>query len=127
MSRSSTYREREVDQIQQFINDPLVAPLYAVLIISLIDLALGVYRSIQAKVFDWQKLPQILDSVVLQKVIPLAALGVAAFFVTDATAKTALQVAYVGGCAAALAAVTAAFISKITGTYEATRKNTPCP
>jgi hypothetical protein len=111
-----------MDQIQTFINDPLVAPIYALLILALLDFALGIYRSIQGHVFDWAKLPDILDSTVLQKVIPLAALGVASFFVTDPTAKAALTVAYVGGCAAALASEVAAFVKKVTGNYIPTTK-----
>lgn len=112
-----------MEQIMVFINDPLVAPLYALLIVSFIDFLLAIYRSIQQKAFDWLKLPQILDTMVLSTVIPLAALGVASFFVTNATAKGALEVAYIGGCTAALAAAVAAFISKITGSYTATRKS----
>jgi hypothetical protein len=56
---------------------------------------------------------------VLQKFVPLAILGVASYFVTDANAKTAMETAYVAGCAAALAAQVAAFIQKITGAYVA--------
>lgn len=107
-------------EITAFINDPLVAPLYALLVISIIDLLLAVYRSIQAKAFDWRKLPEILDSMVLSVVIPLAALGAASFFVTDPAAKTALQGAYVAGAAAALAAAVASLIKKVTGSYIAT-------
>lgn len=111
-----------IEQIEKFINDPLVAPLYALLIVSFVDFLLAVYRSIQQQVFDWKKLPEILDSMVLKVVIPLAALGVASFFVTDATAKTGLQAAYVAGCATALAGAVAALINKVTGSYTATTK-----
>jgi hypothetical protein len=117
-----------MEQIHQFINDPLVAPLYALLVISVLDMLLGIYRSIQQHVFDWQKLPSLLDTTVLTKVIPLAALGAASFFVTDQTAGDALKVAYVGGAAAALAAEVAAFISKAAGSYVATpSKPVPAP
>jgi len=109
-----------VDQIKLFVNDPLVAPLYALLVVSAIDFLLAIYRSIQQKVFDPKKLPQLLDSMVLKEIIPLAALGAASFFVTDSTAQTGLQAAYVAGCAAALAGALAAFISKITGVYTPT-------
>jgi hypothetical protein len=111
-----------MDQIQTFLNDPLVAPLWALLVISVIDMGLGVYRSIQDRVFDFTKLPQILDSTVLQLVLPLAALGVASVFVTEPTAKTGLQAAYVAGAAAALAAAVTAIIRKVTGTYTPTTK-----
>jgi uncharacterized membrane protein len=111
-----------MEQIGQFINDPLVAPLYASLVISAIDFLLAIYRSIQQHVFDPRKLPEILDSMVLSVVIPLAALGVASFFVTDPTAKTALQAAYVAGAATALAGAVASLIRKVTGAYVATTK-----
>jgi uncharacterized BrkB/YihY/UPF0761 family membrane protein len=109
-----------MDQITGFLNDPLVAPIYALLVVTVLDFLLGVFRSIQAKVFDWNKLADVLNSTVLEKVIPLAALGVAAFFVTEPTAKTALQGAYIGGAGIALAAAVASFIQKITGSYTPT-------
>ena len=111
-----------MDQIKLFINDPLVAPLYGLLIVAVLSMLLGVYRSIQQKAFDWAKLPGILDSTVLQKVIPLAALGITTFMVTDSTAKAALTLAYAGGCATALAGEVADFISKATGGFVATTK-----
>lgn len=110
-----------MEPIFAFFNDPLVAGIYGVLVLALIDFGLGIYRSIQAGVFDWQKLPKTLDSVVLQKVIPLLALGVAAFFVTEPTQKAALQVAYGGLTVAVLAAEVNALIKKVTGVYEPTK------
>jgi len=109
-----------VTQITDFLNNPLVAPLYALLVISLLDLLLGIYRSIQQGAFDWAKIPGVLDSTVLQKFIPLAVLGIASYFVTDGTAKTALEIAYVGGAGAALAGALADLISKATGSFTAT-------
>jgi len=106
--------------IADFLNDPLVAPLYGLIVVALIDMGLGIYRSIQQRVFDFQKLPGILDATVLQKVIPLAALGIAAFFVTDGTAKSALEVAYAAGAVAALAAEVTAIIRKVAGNYAPT-------
>jgi hypothetical protein len=118
-----------VTQITDFLNNPLVAPLYALLVITIVDLLLGVYRSIQQGVFDWGKLPQILDSTVLQKVIPLAGLGIASYFVTDGAAKTALEAAYIAGAVAALAGEVATLIQKVTGSFVATNlaqdKGTP--
>jgi lysylphosphatidylglycerol synthetase-like protein (DUF2156 family) len=111
-----------VDQIKLFINDPLVAPIWALLVISAVDFALAVYRSVQQHVFDFRKLPEILDALVLSVVIPLAALGVASFFVTDPTAKTALQAAYIAGAATALAGAVASLIRKVSGAYVATTK-----
>jgi len=111
-----------MDQITGFINDPLVAPIYALLVISAVDFGLAIYRSIQQHVFDPRKLPEILDSMVLSVVLPLAALGVASFFVTDPTAKTALQAAYVAGSVAALTGAVASLIRKVTGAYVASPK-----
>ena len=108
-----------MNQVADFLNNPLVAPLYAILVIGLLDVLLGVYRSIQQGVFDWNKLPSVLDATVLQKFVPLAILGVAYYFVTDPNAKAAMGTAYALGCAAALTAQVAAFIQKITGDYVA--------
>jgi len=109
-----------MDAIAKFLNDPLVAAIYGVLAIALIDMLLGIYRSVQTHTFDFQKLPGILDGTVLQKVIPLAALGAAAFFVTEPAAKAVLQAAYIAGAAAALAGEVQAIIRKVTGTYTPT-------
>ena len=111
-----------MEEITRFVNDPLVAPIYALLVIGLLDFGLAVYRSVQQHVFDPRKLPEILDSMVLSVVIPLAALGVASFFVTDPAAKTALQAAYIAGAATALAGAVASLIRKVTGGYIATTK-----
>lgn len=111
-----------MDQITKFLNDPLVAPLYALLVISILDLLLAVYRSFQQGTFDWKKLPQLLDTMVLSTIIPLAALGVASFFVTVTPFHEGLQAVYLAGSAAALAAEVAAFVGKITGGYVATTK-----
>ena len=111
-------------QISDFLNNPLVAGIYALLVVTLLDFLLGVYQSIRQGQFDWQKLPNILDSQVLQKVVPLAVLGIASFFVTDGTAKAALEAAYIAGVAASLAGEVASFIQKVTGNYVATTKAT---
>jgi hypothetical protein len=60
---------------------------------------------------------------VLSVVVPLAALGIASFFVTDPMAKSGLQAAYVAGSATALAGAAASFIHKITGSYTASTKD----
>lgn len=111
-----------MDQVTKFLGDPLVAPLWGLLVLALLDMLLGIYRSVQQHAFDWQKLPGILDTVVLQKVLPLAALGVGAYFMTDGAARTALEAAYVAGAAAALAAEVASVIQKTTGGFVATTK-----
>lgn len=112
-----------MEQIHQFINDPLIAPIYALLVISFIDFLMAIYRSMQQHVFDFRKFPEILDSMVLQVVIPLAALGTASFLVTDPTAKAGLETAYVAAAAVALTGAVASLIRKLTGSYSATTKD----
>lgn len=103
-----------------FLGNPLVAPLWGILVLALIDLALGVYRSVQQGQFDWAKLPQTLDSVVLARILPLAAMGVAAYLMTDPNTKAALIAAYGALSATVLAAQVKALLDKLTGTYTAT-------
>jgi hypothetical protein len=104
-----------MEQIQAFFNDPAIVGIWGVLVVALVDFGLGVYQSIRAGVFDWQKLPQVLDTVVLQKVIPLALLGIAAFFVTEPTQKQVLLLAYGGFALATLTALVNSLIKKVTG------------
>ena len=106
--------------VVDFLSNPLVAPLWGILVLALVDLLLGVYRSIQAGQFAWEKLPQTLDTVILARIIPLAAMGVAAYLMTDPATKTALTTAYVGLSAAVLAAQLKTLIDKLTGAYTAT-------
>jgi hypothetical protein len=109
-----------MDAVTQFLNDPLVAPLYGLLVVAVIGMLLGIYQSARQGAFDWKKLPGILDGTVLQKMIPLAALGIASFFVSDAASKTGMQVAYGGLVAAAYAAEIKSLIEKVTGGFVAT-------
>lgn len=109
-----------MDQVSEFINNPLVVGVYSILVLSLIDLALAIWRSIQDRVFDLQKLPQLLDTVVLRKVVPLAGLGVASYFVTEPSARSALSAAYTGLALTVVAAEVQAILTKITGSYTAT-------
>lgn len=111
-----------MDQIKEFFNDPAIVGLWSIVVVALIDFALGVIQSIRQGVFDFKKLPQVLDSVVLQKVIPVAALGVAAFFVTDETQKAVLLSAYGIFSLGVLAALVKSLLEKVgvTGTYQAT-------
>ena len=48
-----------MDHITQFLNDPLVAPLWAFLVLSLCVCALTVWRAIGTHTFDIEKLPNI--------------------------------------------------------------------
>ena len=104
-------------QVMVFLNDPLVAPLWALAILSLCVFALTVWRSIEAtpSQFDVNKLPRLLDTLVLRKMVPLAVLGVAHFTVTDQVTKDMLLAAYAAGLLAAAAAETRQLIDAVTG------------
>jgi hypothetical protein len=104
-----------MDQIQAFAHDPAIVGIWGVLIVALADFALGVIQSIRAGVFDVQKLPQVLDTVVLKKVLPLAILGVLAFLMTEPTQKQILLLAYSGFALSSLAALVTSIIKKVTG------------
>jgi hypothetical protein len=110
-----------MDAISDFLQDPLVIPLVSLLILAGLNFLLGVYRAWQQGQFDWEKLPQLLDTVVLRKVIPLAARGMAAAFVDENAIGAGLMAAYVTGTVAAVAAEAAALIKKVTDEYMATR------
>lgn len=112
-----------MDLLLRFVNDPMVSPIWAILVIGILDLLLTVYRAFQQGAFDPRKLPAILDSLVLQKVLPLTALGVAVMVVTDATAKTALAGLYWSLSATVVAAQVAAFKDKVSGSYRATTRS----
>ena len=109
-----------MDALTDFLSDPLVVPIIGLLVVAALNFALAVYRSIQQGQFDWAKLPQLLDTVVVKKVFPLMILGAAAFFVSDDIVGTGMTTAYVVAATAALAAEVAALIKKVTGEYTAT-------
>jgi len=101
--------------IARFLTDPLVAPLWGLAVLSLAVFVLTVWRSIEDAQFDLSKLPRILDTLVLRKLVPLALLGVAAKAVGDTTSADALTVAYAAGIAAAAAAELGQLIDAIRG------------
>jgi len=100
--------------LTDFLQDPLVIPIVSLLIVSGLNFLLAIYRAWQGGTFDWQRLPQILDTLVLKKVIPLMVLGAAAFFVTDGATGAAMTTAYVAAAAAALAGEVANLIKLTT-------------
>ena len=114
-----------MDAVTDFLRDPLVIPVVSLLIVAALNFVLAIYRSIQQGQFDWEKLPQLLDTVVVRKVFPLMILGAASFFVNEDAVGGALTVAYLTGATAALAAEVKALIDKATGTYTATPSPRP--
>jgi len=93
-----------VETLTRFLSDPLVAPIYALAVVSLATFVLAIYRNVQQGSFDLHKTPQILDTLVVQKVFPLAIMGVAAYIVTDPATKSLITAAYAAGAAAAVLA-----------------------
>jgi len=104
-----------IDAIKTFFNDPLVIPIWSLALVSLAVMVLTVWRAIEAGQFDVHKLPQILDTMVLQKLVPLAIMGVTVKMVSDLTTSSALTIAYSAGVLAVLAAEAKDFITAVTG------------
>lgn len=109
-----------MEQVTAFVNDPLVAPLWGVFVLGIADMGLGIYQALRQGAFDLAKLPSMLDACVLRKVVPLAALGVAGFVMTDGPTRSALLAAYGALSLAALAAEAKNIVEKVTGGYTAT-------
>lgn len=104
-----------MDLFATFLNDPLVQPLWAVMVVAFATFLLTVYRALGAGNFDLSTLPKILNTLVVQKVLPLAILGVAAVSVSDPTTKDALTVAYLGGAVAAAAGEVKQLLDAVAG------------
>ena len=104
----------------QFFNDPLVTALYGLAAVAVLNMVMGMYRASQQGSFDWQKVPGILRTAVLDKIVPLFLLGLSAVSVPEGPSKVALLAAYSGGALAAYTGEVAALIEKITGSFKAT-------
>lgn len=65
--------------LSEWLHSELVWPVYIALLLATVNFVLGVIAAIRAGTFEWRKFPQFLDTGVLQKVIPLAALSVTAW------------------------------------------------
>ena len=105
-----------MDALRLFLNDPLVIPIWGLGVLSVAVMLLTIWRAIEAGQFDVGKLPQLLDTMVLKKLVPLAILGISAKMVTDGVVSDGLIVAYTGGCATVLAAEIKDLVSAVTGT-----------
>jgi hypothetical protein len=105
------------DAITKFFNDPLVMAIWTLGVVAFAVFLLTVWRSWTAvpRQFDVHKLPQILTTMVLNKLVPLAIMGVAVKLVTDNATSTLLATAYLGGCAAVLGAELKDLITAVTG------------
>jgi hypothetical protein len=103
------------DAITRFFNDPLVIPIWGLGVLSVAIMLLTIWRAIEAGQFDVHKLPQILDTMVFKKLVPLAIIGISAKLVTDGLVSDGLIVAYTGGCASVLAAEVKDLVNAVTG------------
>jgi len=101
--------------IETFLRDPLVQPLWAFALLSLAVFVLTVWRAIEAGQFDVHKLPQLLDTLVLRKLVPLAVLGIVAKTAVDPVTSDALTGFYLAGVLAAAAAAVAKLIDAVKG------------
>jgi hypothetical protein len=101
--------------ITEFLRDPLVSLLWALAVLSLAVFVLTVWRSVQAGTFDVHKLPKLLDTLVLRKLVPLTVLGVAALAVADTVTRDVLVLAYLSGITAAAAAEARQLIDAVKG------------
>lgn len=103
--------------IEQFLHDPIVLGLWSLAIVSLAVFALTVWRSLSSDppTFDASRLPRILTTLVLNKLVPLAVIGVTAALVTDEATKSALTVAYGGAWLLAMTAETKQLVDAVRG------------
>lgn len=110
--------------LQTFLADPLVAPVYTVLVLAFANFVLAVYRSRQSGVFDVRKLPEVLDSMVLRLVVPLGVLAFMVFLVQDQAVKALLATPYFAWGAAVIGDQVRGVIAKVTGSYTPTPADT---
>lgn len=101
------------DWLTNFLADPMVMALAAVAIVSLGTFAVTVYRSISGGMFDWAKLPKILDTLVLRRLVPLGVLGITAYTAPVGITHDALLAAYFLGAAATAASEVAQFFAAL--------------
>ena len=63
------------ETLRTWLRDPVVAPLFVLLVLTLAILALSIVRAIQAGTFDATLLPRFLRDYVLAEFLPLTILG----------------------------------------------------
>jgi hypothetical protein len=104
--------------IEQFLHDPIVLGLWSLAVVSVAVFVLTVWRSIASDppTFDPRKLPRIVTTLVLNRLVPLAVIGVTAYMVTDETTKAALTLAYGGAWLLAIGSEAKELIDAVRGT-----------
>lgn len=104
--------------IHDFLADPMIAPIYGLLVLAMFDWILGVYAAWSEGTFTWAESSRVLKSTVLDRVVPLAFLGAAAFLAPDepviagVSIQATLTALYVPACALAVVSLLAGFRDK---------------
>jgi hypothetical protein len=103
-----------LETVREFLGQPMVAPIYILIVLAVLNFVLKVFASLKPGwpgTFDWAILPQMLDTLVLRKVVPLLLLGIASYITpsvqiagVDLNVQLVLQSTYVLGCGIAIAA-----------------------
>ncbi|MBU2166668.1 MAG: hypothetical protein KKF88_02410 [Alphaproteobacteria bacterium] len=91
------------DWLTTFLADPAVMALGAVALLSLGTFVLTIYRAVSGGTFDATKVPKILDTLVLRRLVPLGVLGITAYAAPVGITHDALLAAYFAGAAATAA------------------------
>lgn len=99
--------------IADILADPMVAALGGVALLSLATFVLTVYRCLSAGTFDARKLPRILDTLVLRRIVPLGILLVAAAAAPVGITRDALHAAYLAGATATAASELAQLLALV--------------
>lgn len=105
-----------LDSFKAFLADPMVMALAAVALLSLGTFALTIYRTISDGMFDWVKLPKILDTLVLRRLVPLGILGITAYAAPVGLIHDGLLLAYGAGVAATAASELAQLLALVRDT-----------
>ena len=104
------------DWLTMFLADPMVMALAAVALLSLATFVLTIYRAISGGTFDATKVPKILDTLVLRRLVPLGILGITAYAAPAGIAHDGLLAAYFGGVAATAASELAQLLALVRDT-----------
>lgn len=110
--------------LYRFFHDPIVYPLYLLIVMALANLAYAIYSSVVEGTFTWAKLPGFGKTLVLEKVFPSVILGVVVKATGSVPEGAVSVLAYASLVTAQLAAETAQFadnfITKKTAKLRAT-------
>ena len=93
-----------------FLSDPMVMALATVAVLSLGTFVLTIYRAVSGGTFDATKVPKILDTLVLRRLVPLGILGIVAYVAPVGISHDLLLAAYFAGALATAASELTQFI-----------------